>query len=95
VLLPLVRRYLGTSLLLLAGFALIGVSVLLDAADIQSLDTASFRPFIIAEEATELAGTALLAFVLLAVALARSGQRQEPEPESVNDPPAAATNRQS
>jgi hypothetical protein len=95
VLLPVVRRYLGTSLLLLGGFALIGISVLLDAADIQSLDLPSFRPFIIAEESTELSGTALLTFVLLAVALARSGQRQEPEPESVNAPPAAATNRQS
>jgi hypothetical protein len=95
VLLPVVRRHLGTSLLLLAGFALIGISVLFDAADIQALDVPSFRPFIIAEESTELAGTALLTFVLLAIALARSGQRQEPEPESVNAPPAAATNRQS
>jgi hypothetical protein len=95
VLLPVVRRYLGTSLLLLAGFGLIGISVLLDAADIQSLDRPSLRPFIIAEESAELAGTALLTFVLLAVAFARADQRQEPEPVSVNALPAAGTNRQS
>jgi hypothetical protein len=70
VLLPCVRAVLGSSLPLLAGFALLGTSVLLDAADIQALDVPRFRPLIIVEEATELAGTALLAAVLLALVLA-------------------------
>jgi hypothetical protein len=70
VLLPGVRAVLGSSLPLLAGFALLGTSVLLDAADVQALDVPRFRPLIIVEEATELAGTALLAAVLLALVLA-------------------------
>jgi hypothetical protein len=72
VLLPRVQAVLGSSLPLLAGFALLATSVLLDAADVQALDVPRFRPLIIAEEATELAGTALLAAVLLALALART-----------------------
>jgi hypothetical protein len=96
VLLPRVRAVLGSALPLLAGFALLATSVLLDAADVQALDVPRFRPLIIVEEATELAGTALLAAVLLALVLARpaGAQRQEPEPESVNVAPASGTNRQ-
>jgi len=82
ILLPVVRRRLGTRVAFVGGFALIVVSLFLDAADIQSLDVPSFRPFIIAEESAELAGTALLTFVLLAVALALpfSGRSPSPSP---------------
>jgi hypothetical protein len=72
VLLPRVRDVLGSALPLLTGFALLATSVLLDAADVQALDVPRFRPLIILEEATELAGTALLAAVLLTLVLARA-----------------------
>jgi hypothetical protein len=97
VLLPSIRDVFGSVLPFIAGFALLVTSLLLDAADVQALDVPRFRPLIILEEATELAGTALLATVLLAVVLARgqpAAQRQESEPESVNVAPASGTNRQ-
>ena len=72
VLLPKVRDVFGSGLPLLFGFALLVTSVLLDAADVQALDVPRFRPLIIVEEATELAGTALLAAVLLTLVLARA-----------------------
>jgi hypothetical protein len=80
VLLPVVRRFLGSGVTFLGGFALIVVSLFLDAADIQSFDLPGFRPLIIAEESTELVGTALLTFVLLGVALALpvSDRRRSP-----------------
>ena len=95
VLAPAARDVFGSVLPLLAGFALLATSVVLDAADVQALDLTRFRPLIILEEAAELAGTALLAAVLLALVLARrAAQWQEPEPESVNELPASGTNRQ-
>jgi hypothetical protein len=80
VLLPAVRRVFGSGLPFLVGFALLALSLALDAADIQALDVPRFRPLVIAEEASELTGTAVLAFVLLAVALAISGRSRSRSP---------------
>jgi len=49
--------------LLVLGFALLACSAALDGADSQALDQEGFRPLIILEEASELAGTAILAIV--------------------------------
>jgi hypothetical protein len=95
VLSPVARDAFGSVLPLLAGFGLLATSVVLDAADLQALDLPRFRPLIILEEAAELAGTALLAAVLLALVLLRSAtQWQEPEPVSANEAPASGANRQ-
>jgi hypothetical protein len=74
-----VRRALGTAGPLLAAFALLGLSLFLDAADVQALDTSRFRPLIVIEEASELVGTALVATLAVATFVVRvSDSRSSP-----------------
>ena len=70
---PQVRDAIGSFWPFLAGFALLGLAVLLDGADLQTFDLTGFRPLIIAEEAAELLGTALLATCGVSVYL-RAGE---------------------
>lgn len=70
-----VRGALGSAAGLVAGFALLALSLLLDAADVQALDVSRFRPLIVLEEASELTGTALIATLAVATFLVLSDRQ--------------------